>query len=78
MIGRLCKENGLSLYAIDQNAEYITSDLPIRRFEEFEEDVDLVIVTSIKSAKEIIGNLKQKEFEKIVTIEMLLDMWEQG
>lgn len=78
LIGRLCKENGLSLYAIDQNAEYITSDLPIRRLEEFEEDVDLVIVTSIKSAKEIIGNLKQSEFEKIVTIEMLLDMWEQG
>lgn len=78
LVGRLCKSKELSLYAIDRNAEYITSDFPVRRLEEFHEEVDVIIVTSLKSANEIIDNLKCRGFEKILTIETLLDMWEQG
>ena len=78
LVSRLYKLKDINLYAIDQNAEYITLDLPVKRLEEFQEDVDLVIVTPLKGVEEIVRNLKCRGIEKVLTVGELLDMLEQG
>ena len=78
LIGKLYKSKELSLCVIDQNAEYITSEFPARRIEEFHEEVDVIIVTSLKGENKIVDDLKYRGFDNFLTIEALLDMWEQG
>ena len=61
--------------AIDRNADYMDTDIPIFTFEKFQEDVQLIVVT-IKLPQNILTQLSKKA--TVMSIESILEGWEQS
>lgn len=77
LVGRLCFAEELSICAIDRNAEYIEAGVPVYKLEDFEDDVDLVVITLVDNPQKMIYPIRQKIDAEVLTLEELLDMWEQ-
>ncbi len=77
LIGRLQAEKDLWIGAIDRNAEYIKTDIPVFKLEDFEEKVDLVLVSLIGNPQKTIQLIRQKIDAEVLTIAELLEKWEQ-
>lgn len=60
--------------AIDINADYIESDIPLVSFDGFREAVDLIILTTLLP-KQVLYDIKTKTDIKIVTIQQLIHDW---
>lgn len=63
---------------IDLNAEYIESEFPIVKLEEFQEKVDLIVVTQVENTEDIISYVKGMVKAPVISIQKLLDNWGQG
>lgn len=61
--------------AIDINAEFINEGIKITTLSEFNENVDLIIVTTFLSELEL-DKIRQKA--PVLTVQQLLDEWESG
>ena len=75
LIGRLCRGKELEVRAIDQNADYIDINVPICKLEDFNDCVDVVVVTLINNPKKIADLIKQRTKSEILILEDVLEMW---
>ncbi len=78
LVNRLKDTNILIDGAIDRNAGFIEATVPIVRFEEFDKKPDLIIVTVLEHAEEIIKDIEKQINLPAVSICKLLENWEQG
>ncbi len=61
---------------IDQNANYIDSEVDIITFEEFKKSADLIIVTPIQLTRDFLMQINQKTNIPTVSFGELLERWE--
>lgn len=64
--------------AIDRNAGFIDSEVPVMRLGEFDKKPDLIIVTVIGNTEKIIQDIEHEINIPAIAIQQLLESWEQG
>ncbi len=69
---RLCSEGLECIYLIDKNAEYIQTNVPIGTLEQCNKFEDVILVTVVTDCENILTNLKNNNFKKVINVKELL------
>lgn len=78
LVDRLKGTDILVCGAIDRNARFIDVGIPVVRLEEFDKKPDLIIVTVTGNTEKIIHDIEHEIKISAITIQRLLECWEQG
>lgn len=78
LVDRLKGTEILVCGAIDRNAGFIDSEVPVMRIGEFDKKPDLIIVTVIENTEKIIQDIEHEINIPAIAIQQLLESWEQG
>ncbi len=78
LVDRLKGTEILVCGAIDRNAGFIDSEVPVMRIGELDKKPDLIIVTVIENTEKIIQDIEHEINIPAVAIQQLLESWEQG